>query len=100
MKIYEAVNKYYKTMKVYKQWLSDEENNILHMTVGEWFHELMLSEYTGSDDGYMLYSARCSKPVELEINGYGIPFYRWLEYKDVMCHVRNADLTTMKIAND
>ena len=98
-KTYEAPKKYYKTMKLYKQWLADEDNNILHMTVNEWFHELMFSIADNATD-YTLYSRRCCKGVELEINGVKIPFYRWLDYRDVMCHVRNADLTTMKIAND
>lgn len=87
-------------MKIYKQWLADDENKTIRMTLQEWVKVLYIYPKYGHAELIAKCGAWPNKRVELQINDRLIPCYEWHKYFDIVCYVRNADLDVMKIAGE
>ena len=82
-------------MKVYKQWLADDNNKIIFKTLAEWaeFYGLKMVEGTT-----WCWKTRDGKFIDIERNGgYGLLHSEFGEYADKLFFVGNADLDRVKI---
>lgn len=82
-------------MKVYKQWLADENNNIVYKTLAEWAEYYGLKMVDGSEWAWM---TRDGKHIDIEKEGgYCLFHSEFSEYADKLFFVGNADLDTQTI---
>lgn len=82
-------------MKVYKQWLADENNNIVYKTLTEWAEYFGLKPVEGTT---WRWTTRSGKHIDVEKEGgYGLLHSEFTEYADKLFFVGNADLDTVKI---
>lgn len=82
-------------MKVYKEWLADENNNIVYKTLTEWAEYFGLKMVAGST---WRWATRSGKYIDIEKEGgYGLLHSEFPEYADKLFFVGNADLDTVKI---
>lgn len=82
-------------MKVYKEWLTDENNEIVCRTLAEW------AEYFGLEkveETAWSWKTRDGRFIDIEKRGgYGLLHSEFNEYADKVFFVGNADLDRMKI---
>lgn len=84
-------------MKIYKQWLADDDNNILFKPLSFWF------EYFGivpgySIDGYQYWKTKAGKRIDIELcGGYGLKQSEYESKKNNLFFVGNADLDVWKV---
>lgn len=91
-------------MKVYKQWLCDDDNKIVYKPLSFWAEYFGLKPMNG--DEYRCYweaeakdkevKFRCAVVIELK-GGYGLTHKGYESYKDELFFVANADLDTPKL---
>lgn len=82
-------------MKVYKQWLADDNNNIAYKTLAGWAEYFGLKMVEGSDWAWM---TRSGDFIDIEVEGgYGLLHKDFAKYADKEFFVGNADLDRMKI---
>lgn len=89
-------------MKVYRQWLADESNNIMHMTLKDWIDVLDL---TVDIEKRVFFSRKLNKVFEIErVSGYFFSVTDFTEIMlrnaDKMYYVGNADLSSCKLNRD
>lgn len=85
--------------KVYKEWLADEDNNIVKMTLAEWFEYFKIEPaFYEWACGWTTQSWKSSVKKErngfIEIErrgGYGLLHNEYEEYKDKLFFAGNAD---------
>lgn len=86
-------------MKVYKQWLADEDNNIMFMTLREWFDKLQIVVEL---EKACFFSLKLNKRFDIErACGYffsvtDIELYS-AEQMNKVYYVGNADLSSSKL---
>lgn len=82
-------------MKVYKQWLADEDNKIVYKTLAEWAEYFGLKMVEGTQ---WMWKTREGKRIDIEKEGgYGLLHREFSEYADKLFFVGNADLDVHKI---
>ena len=82
-------------MKVYKEWLVDENNNIVYKTLAEWAEYFGLHAVEGTT---WVWKTRDDKFIDVEVEGgYGLLHKDFEKYADKMFFVGNADLDRAKI---
>ena len=85
--------------KVYKEWLADENNKIVKMTLAEWFKYFDIeADYYRWDCGVITDGWKSSKKKEnggfIQIErsgGYGLLHSEYEQYKDKLFFAGNAD---------
>ena len=82
-------------MKVYKEWLTDENNNIAYKTLADWAVYFGLKKVENTN---WCWRTRDGKFIDIEIEGgYGLLHKDFDKYANKMFFVGNADLDRMKI---
>ena len=82
-------------MKVYKQWLADENNNIVYKTLIEWAEYFGVKAVEGTP---WAWQTREGKHIDIiKEGGYGLLHSEFPEYADKLFFVGNADLDTQTI---
>ena len=82
-------------MKVYKEWLADENNNIVYKTLAEWAEYFGLKAVEGTA---WVWKTKDGKFIDIEVKGgYGLLHTEFSEYSNELFFVGNADLDRMKI---
>ena len=82
-------------MKVYREWLVDENNNIVYKTLVEWAEYFGLKMVNGTD---WCWTTRSGKFIDIEVEGgYGLNHMDFGKYANRLFFVGNADLDRMKI---
>lgn len=85
-------------MKIYKEWLADENNRIAHKTLAEWAEYFGLKMVIGTD---WCWKTRDGQFIDIQVEGgYGLNHMDFGKYANRKFHVRNADLDRKKIALD
>lgn len=86
-----------KGMHVYKEWLCDEQNNIVYMPLSKWAAYYKLNPFkSGKYDLWK--SERTGKIMSIEkADGYGLLHKEFRQYADHLFFVGNADLDTPKL---
>ena len=86
-----------KQMHVYKEWLCDEQNNIVYMPLAKWAAYYKLNPFK-SGKLELWKSELTGKIMSIEkANGYGLLHKEFREYADHLFFVGNADLDTPKL---
>lgn len=86
-----------KEMHVYKEWICDEKNNIVYMSLSKWAAYYKLSPVK-SGRLELWKSERTGKIMDIEkANGYGLLHKEFRQYADHLFFVGNADLDTPKL---
>lgn len=82
-------------MKVYKQWLADENNEIVYKTLTEWAEYFGLKEIEGTNG---LWETKNGMVIDIIGRyGRGIAHDHFDEYADDLFFVGNADLDSYTI---
>lgn len=82
-------------MKVYKEWLADENNNIVYKTLAEWAEYFGLKMVESTE---WVWKTREGKFIDIEVEGgYGLFHKDFGKYADRLFFVGNADLDRCKI---
>lgn len=82
-------------MKIYKEWLADENNKIVYKTLAEWAEFFGLTPVEGST---WAWKTRDGKFIDVErMGGYGVLHNEFEKYANELFFVGNADLDRMKI---
>ena len=81
--------------KVYKEWLVDDNNKTVYMTLREWAAYYGLTPVAGSSWAWM---TRDGAFIDVEgRGGYGVTHADFDKYADDLFFVGNADLDRVKI---
>ena len=85
-------------MKVYKQWLADENNNIIYRPLSFWIDYFEVKPLKYKDYKCFWKSEKTGKTMDIEKrNGYGLLWDELKDYENKLFFVGNADLNTPKL---
>ena len=96
-------------MKIYKDWLADENNNIVKMPLKDWFEYFGITPetYTYPETGntYELWKAANKKErngfIDIQKNGgYGLRHGEAEEYMTKIFYAVNADIRDVKLVQN
>ena len=85
-------------MKVYREWLCDEENNIVFKPLSFWFEYFGVKPLEYKEYRCFWKAENTGKRIDIEKNGgYGLTWEEYEAYKDKLFFVGNADLENPKL---
>lgn len=84
-------------LRIYQQWLCDNNNNIVHKTLAEWFEYFDIFPVMWKDY-QMWYSNKTRRYMDIETRGgYGLLHNDFYKYAQTKFFVGNADLDSPKL---
>lgn len=85
-------------MKVYKEWLCDENNKIVCKPLSFWFEYYNIKPLEYKDWRCFWKNEKEGRTIDIEkLGGYGLTWDEYEAYKDKLFFVGNADLEQHKL---